>query len=135
MRYEPDDLIQEWFSDDSVNVRCVLSWNCARTSRESIYALKVNFHNLFYFDSERSVAGPERLNDTLSELKRISSYPPAAEAARPVQPDNLAHEVRSAYRLPPNILPSPSSECAAINRSKPRTKNEHEDGRDEAVCS
>lgn len=74
MQYEADDFIQEWFSDDSVNIRCVLSWRCSRTSHESASALKINFHNSFYFDSERSKTRPERVNETLSELQRISRY-------------------------------------------------------------
>lgn len=75
MRYEVDNFIQEWFSDDSVNVRCVLSWSRRQTARESASALKVNFHNSFCFDSEHSGIRPERVNETLSELKRISRYP------------------------------------------------------------
>jgi hypothetical protein len=52
----------------------VLSWRCSRTSHESASALKINFHNSFYFDSERSKTRPERVNETLSELQRISRY-------------------------------------------------------------
>ena len=83
MQYETDNFKQEWFSDDSVNVRCVLSWSCCTTSHASASALKVNFHNSFYFNSEHSKVRPERINETLSELQRISGYPHVRRSRSP----------------------------------------------------
>lgn len=74
MQYEADDFIQEWFSDDGVNVRCVLSWTGGRSSCEGASVLKVNFHNSFHFDSQHSKIRAERVNDALSELQQISRY-------------------------------------------------------------
>jgi len=64
-QYEFGEYRQEEFSDDSINVHCVLSWRLSASQR-----LTVNFHNSFRFDSETCPKRQHRLLATAIETLR-----------------------------------------------------------------
>jgi hypothetical protein len=61
-RYELDDYTNEEFSDDSINVQCVLSYTVG-----SSQSLRINFHNGFHFDSD-SERCPRRHRDAVPRV-------------------------------------------------------------------
>lgn len=63
-----DDHTQEWFSEDSLNLRCVLS-SSIKQKRMEDPAIKIRFHNSFRFDSEYGSGG--RAKEVLAELERL----------------------------------------------------------------
>jgi hypothetical protein len=67
VRSEIDEHNQESFSDESVNVHCVASWSVDASQR-----LEVDFHNSWFFDSDRFKNRPDQVAAAILELKRIS---------------------------------------------------------------
>jgi hypothetical protein len=51
--YVIDEFAQESFSDESVNVNCVLSWRTSSSKRwDGEQRLEIDFHNSVVFDSD-----------------------------------------------------------------------------------
>jgi hypothetical protein len=69
-RYEPnlflDEFSQEEFSDDSINVSCVLTWNLAHAGR-----LRLDFHGELLFDSDNSPMPLERIHSAIEMVRRL----------------------------------------------------------------
>lgn len=66
--YQEDEYSQSFFSDDSVNLNRVLSWR-AQNGKTDAPALRIDFHNSFFFDSARTCTRPELLQKALQQLK------------------------------------------------------------------
>ena len=64
-----DEYGQPFFSDESVNLNCVLSWR-ARDKKGPIPTLRIDFHNSFFFDSALTNTRPELLQKALRQLNR-----------------------------------------------------------------
>ena len=78
IRYEFGGYAQEEFSDESINVHCVLSWRLSASQ-----ALTVNFHNGFYFDSETCPKTHEHLvAASIDALRSIACLEPSVDFAR-----------------------------------------------------
>jgi hypothetical protein len=59
-----DEYSQEEFSDESINVNSVLTWNVYSSGR-----LRVDFHHEFFFDSAYSNIRPERVQAVIKKLR------------------------------------------------------------------
>jgi hypothetical protein len=59
-----DEYSQEEFSDESINVNSVLTWNVYASGR-----LKVDFQHEFVFDSTRSNIQPDRVQAAINKLQ------------------------------------------------------------------
>jgi hypothetical protein len=65
----PDEYAQEWFSDDSVDLQCVLSWRL-RDSGSAAPHLMIDLHNSFILDSAYGRPRPERIQSAIRQLKQ-----------------------------------------------------------------
>ena len=65
---EEDEYSQSFFSDDSLNLNCVLSWR-VRDENAPNPALRIDFNNSFFFDSDRTHTRPELVRKALRQLK------------------------------------------------------------------
>ena len=65
---QEDEYSQPFFTDDSVNLKCVLSWR-ARDEKGPTPAVRIDFHNSFFFDSAHTHTRPELLQKALQQLK------------------------------------------------------------------
>lgn len=72
MYYKVDDYVHEEYSDDTINLKCVLSWKSDRKAQGRSARCQINFHNCFYFDSEKSQVKPDRAEAVRAELLRIA---------------------------------------------------------------
>jgi hypothetical protein len=68
MHYEIDAYIPQEFSDDSINVHCVLS---CRFGSKNEKTLIVNFHNGWFFRSDSWNGDPRRIEQAVEELQRV----------------------------------------------------------------
>jgi hypothetical protein len=76
LRYASDEFVQEFFSDESVNVKCVLSWRTSpNNSGAGRQRLLIDFHNSCIFDSDMWHSRPDVPRMILQELKRQSRQP------------------------------------------------------------
>jgi hypothetical protein len=73
MQTEFDEHSQEEFSDDSVNLRCVLSARIRHERDGGTPELAINFHNSFHFDSNL-FRRQEKVVRAIVELRRIESH-------------------------------------------------------------
>jgi hypothetical protein len=71
MRYERDDYVHEHYSDDSINLKCVLSWKVIGNARSQSPRLQINFHNGWFYDSDHWKR-PDRVEAVRTELQRIA---------------------------------------------------------------
>jgi hypothetical protein len=62
-----DEYAQEFYSDESINVNCVLSWRLREDA--SSLRLRIDFHNSFFFDSERWHPRLDLLKEAIRRLK------------------------------------------------------------------